>query len=82
MRVFLPEGSNEAKLIDQIDAHLGKVIELGFLRRLKTEPGQPTMVEVRRILKAFVDAQWLAEFDQRLASYRALLTGKSGTRDE
>jgi hypothetical protein len=44
------------------------VIELGFLRRLKTEPGQPTMVEVRRILKAFVDAQWLAEFDQRLAA--------------
>jgi hypothetical protein len=28
---------------------------------------------VRRILKAFVDAQWLAEFDQRLASYRSLL---------
>ncbi len=82
MRVFLPEGSNEAKLIDQIDVHLGKVIELGFLRRLKTEPGQPTMVEVRRILKAFVDAQWLAEFDQRLASYRALLTGKPGTSDE
>jgi hypothetical protein len=31
------------------------------------------MVEVRRILKAFVDAQWLAEFDQRLAAYRSLL---------
>jgi hypothetical protein len=82
MRVFLPEGSNEAKLIDQIDVHLGKVIELGFLRRLKTDPGQPTMVEVRRILKAFVDAQWLAEFDQRLASYRALLMAKPGAAGE
>ena len=82
MRVFLPEGSNEARLIDQIDAHLGKVIELGFLRRLKVGPGQPTMVEVRRILKAFVDAQWLAEFDQRLAGYRALLAGQSETVDE
>mgnify|MGYP002137618905 CR=1 FL=1 len=50
MRVFLPEGSNEARLIDQIDAHLGKVIELGFLRRLKVGPGQPTMVEVRRLI--------------------------------
>ena len=29
--------------------------------------------EVRRILKAFVDAQWLAEFDTRLAEYRARL---------
>jgi len=82
MRVFLPEGSNEARLIDQIDAHLGKVIELGFLRRLKVGTGQPAMVEVRRILKAFVDAQWLAEFDQRLAGYRALLAGQPGVADE
>jgi len=58
------------------------VIELGFLRRLKTEPGQPMMVEVRRILKAFVDAPWLAEFDQRLAGYRALLAGQAGAADE
>ena len=31
--------------------------------------------EVQRILKAFVDAQWLAEFDARLAAYRAQLAG-------
>ena len=24
---------------------------------------------MQRIIKAFVDAQWLAEFDQRLAAY-------------
>jgi len=30
---------------------------------------------VRRILKAFVDGQWLADFDQRLAAYAALLAG-------
>jgi hypothetical protein len=70
IRVFLPSGSNEAKLIDQMDAHLGKVIDLGFVRRLKTQGGE---YEVRRILKAFVDAQWLAEFDQRLLAYRASL---------
>jgi hypothetical protein len=28
---------------------------------------------VQRILKAFVDAQWLADFDARLAAYRAQL---------
>jgi hypothetical protein len=44
------------------------VVELGFLRRLRGQEGQ---FEVRRILKAFVDAQWLAELDQRLADYRA-----------
>jgi hypothetical protein len=32
--------------------------------------------EVRRILKAFVDGQWLADFDARLAEYAALLEGE------
>ncbi len=76
MRVFLPEGSNEAQLMDRVDAHINKVVELGFLRRLKT-PGQVKSFEVRRILKAFVDAQWLAEFDARLAGYREQLAGET-----
>jgi hypothetical protein len=71
--VFLPERSNEAKLVDQIDTYINKVIELGFLRRLKGASG-PVTFEVRRILKAFVDAQWLADFDTRLDAYRAQLT--------
>jgi hypothetical protein len=29
--------------------------------------------EVRRILKAFVDGQWLADFDARLGEYREQL---------
>jgi len=66
VRLFLPDTANEARLLDRIDAHLNKVIELGFLRRLR---GQDDQFEVRRILKAFVDAQWLAEFEQRLAAY-------------
>jgi hypothetical protein len=67
IRIFLPAGSNEVKLIDQVDATLNKIAELGFIRRLR---GQGQMIEVRRIIKAFVDAQWLADFDQRLAEYR------------
>ena len=70
IRVFLPIGSNETRLIDQVDAHLSKIAELGFVRRLR---GQEQMFEVRRIIKAFVDAQWLAEFDQRLAAYQSQL---------
>ena len=74
VRLFLPESSNEARLIDQIDTHLNKIVDLGFLRRLKpSTPNSGTQVsyEVRRILKAFVDAQWLADFDARLAAYQA-----------
>ena len=54
---------------------MNKVIELGFVRRLKPSgAGQEPMFEVRRILKAFVDAQWLAEFDQRLEAYKTQLS--------
>lgn len=67
IRIFLPAGSNEVKLIDQVDATLNKIAELGFIRRLR---GQGQMIEVRRIIKAFVDAQWLADFNERLAEYR------------
>ena len=86
VRVFLPESSNEAKLIDQIEMHLNKIVELGFLRKLKSNaacPGGQVAFEVRRILKAFVDAQWLAEFDARLAAYQVLLgTPVGGANDE
>lgn len=75
VRVFMPEGSNEARLVDQIDSYIGKVVDLGFLRRIKDADGH---FEVRRILKAFVDGQWLAEFDQRLAEYAAQLRGQDG----
>jgi hypothetical protein len=74
VRVFLPQGSNEAKLVDQIETQINKVVELGFVRRLK--PGsaqQAAAFEVRRILKAFVDAQWLADLDARLGAYHSQL---------
>lgn len=80
VRVFLPAGSNESRLIDQIETQLNKVIDLGFVRRLKAQVDsaggratQEPVYEVRRILKAFVDAQWLADLDQRLAAYQAQL---------
>ena len=74
--VFLPESSNEARIMDKLGANIKKVVDLGFLRQLR---GQPGTFEVARILKAYVDAQWLEEFDARLADYRSSLTG-SGTR--
>ncbi|MFU8787633.1 MAG: DUF4194 domain-containing protein [Methylobacter sp.] len=86
IRVFLPESSNEAKLIDQIDTQLNKVVDLGFLRKLKVSANQgkqAAMFEVPRILKAFVDAQWLADFDAQLAAYQAqLLNGATAETSE
>lgn len=80
MRVFLPDGTNEARLIDQVDATITKVVDLGYVRRLKPAAGAGQdrgHYEVRRILKAFVDAQWLAGFDAQLEVYRTALSAVS-----
>jgi hypothetical protein len=78
IRVFLPTTSNEARLVDKIDEHIGKVERLGFLRPVKNTDQS---YEVRRILKAFIDGQWLADFDERLTEYSGLLTGATTGED-
>ena len=78
IRIFFAAGSNESRLIDQIDANIEKVLTMGFMRPLK---GQENTFEVRRILKAYVDAQWLSEFDQRLQEYRSHLFGSNIQND-
>lgn len=68
MRTFLPSGSNEARIVDQIERHIARVEELGFLRRLKADE---ELYEVRRILRAFVDADWLAALETTYRDYAA-----------
>jgi hypothetical protein len=90
VRVFLPESANEARLMDRLDAHVNKVVEMGFLRKLRGKGGKGGKggqgdddgeLEIQRILKAFVDAQWLSEFDRRLAAYAEHLKSTSGDQD-
>lgn len=80
VRVFLPSATNDVKLTDQIETHINKVVELGFLRKLKaSNSNAPVAYEVKRIIKAFVDAQWLSEFDTRLAAYQTQLPSTTST---
>jgi Domain of unknown function (DUF4194) len=68
MRMFLPDTANQVRFSDRIGTDINRVVDMGFLRRLR---GAADKFEVRRILKAFVDAQWLADFDRRLAAYQS-----------
>ena len=82
VRTFLPERRDEAKVVDRIAEHARKIADLGFLRPLKGTSGREQRYEVRRILKAFVDAQWLSEFDARLDAYRAAAMATAEGRDD
>lgn len=70
--VFLPAGNNEAKIVDQMDATINRLVEYGFLRKLK---GDRESFEVRRIIKAFVDADWISDFDEKLKRYQEYANG-------
>jgi hypothetical protein len=69
LRQFLPTTNNEARLFDHIVGHVNKVVELGFLRPLRGREGE---YEVVRLIKAFVDGEWL---ERLLATYRPLASG-------
>ncbi len=67
MQVFFSGQSNEARFADQLDGHIEKVVKVGFLKRLKEEDH----FEVRRIIKALVDGDWLADLEEKLSVYKS-----------
>lgn len=75
LRVFQAESANDARSVDQAEATLKKAAELGFLRPVR---GQADHWEVRRILKAYVDAQTLSDFAAKLREYAGTGVGDDG----
>lgn len=67
MRVFSPQRADEAFTEDQIEAHIRKAVELDLLKPLKADP---PAYEVRPIIKALVDADWLQNLDERIKAYQ------------
>jgi hypothetical protein len=72
LRVFQADSSNEARVVDQAERTIAKAAELGFLRQLR---GYSDQWEVRRILKAYVDAETLSDFSAKLREYAGALSG-------
>jgi hypothetical protein len=78
-RHLIRESSNEARQADRLNRDMQKIVDLGLLRPIK-RGGEA--FEVRRILAAFVDAQWLSELDRRLADYADYASSKREMADE
>jgi len=67
MQIYMPMGNNEVKTVNQIGTVINKAIELGVLRRLATDAKR---FEVKRIIKALIDADWLVGLEAKLAEYK------------
>jgi hypothetical protein len=63
---FYKETTNEAQQQKQIESSISKLIEEGFLRKMKTEEEQ---FEINRIIKAFVNGDAVKDALERLKAY-------------
>ncbi len=82
LKVFFKDSGNETKYIKQLETQLNKIVELGFIRRLRNNPEK---FEIKRIIASFIDAEWLGKFDQLLEDYLkhgSLESTKGETPDE
>lgn len=65
--VFMESEFNEIKVKREIDATVKKVEDLGFLRKIRNHEN---LYEIKSAIKAFVDAQWLEDFDRKMQAYK------------
>lgn len=77
--VYLKEKSDQTRLYRDLDRYLNQAVELTFLRELKND--RPTAAarngadssdrefEVRRILRAKIDTQFLEDFKRQMETY-------------
>lgn len=65
-RLYMPDTGNEAKMADRIESALKKIADMGFVRAMDS---QDKTYEVKRILRAFVDADWISLLDEKLKTY-------------
>jgi hypothetical protein len=66
VKPFYKETTNEANQQKQIETAITKVIDEGFLRKMKTEDVQ---YEINRIIKAFVNADVVKDSLEKLQNY-------------
>ncbi|EJW91977.1 hypothetical protein EVA_19931 [gut metagenome] len=71
---FLPPKFNQVKFKQDLDSHIAKVIELGFLVESKQTESSETRYKIHRIIKEKITLDDLMEFKKKLDDY--------GTSDE
>jgi len=59
MRIYLAESADETRLNRSVETAINKAVELGLLGRLPKSPGN---FEVKRAIKAIIDADFVAEY--------------------
>jgi hypothetical protein len=72
MRPFLPDKTDDTRLLDSIDRAVNRVKDMGFLQAFDNGTGEP-VYEVRRILKAQISAEALESIKNDINRYASSL---------
>lgn len=79
LRPYLKDTSNEARQLKEMESNLNRIKDMGFIRVLDGADGN---YEVLRILRSFVDAQWLGQMEERLQAYHAYAQGEQPQEEQ
>lgn len=66
LKIYFPDKHDETKLIKRWDSVINKVIELGFIRELRSDASR---IEVLRIIKSMIDAERVGEMKRTMQRY-------------
>ena len=67
LTLFFDTKFDEVKAQKEIESTIKKVEDLGFLKKLTNTEGS---YEIKSSLKAFIDAKWLNQMDEKLKEYK------------
>ncbi len=78
-KTYVSGKSNEVRLETRIETLVNKIIDLGFLRPLQDKKSKGEKhYEVLRILKAYFDAQRIADISEKIEEYLSHLKDEDG----
>lgn len=67
IKIYLADTTDEVKQNNNITSSLNHICGYGFIRKTKSNEES---YEVLRIIRSFVDADWLGKLDEKLEEYR------------
>lgn len=68
VELFLPEKFNRVKFIKELDSHIKRIVELGYLKEVSKKENE-TKYQIHRIIKEKITLDILQEFKLKLQSY-------------
>ena len=73
---YLKDTNDEAKQQKEIETEINAIEKMGFIRLIKNSNDD---YEIIPLLRTFIDAQWLQDFDEKLKTYIDYAKGDSET---